>query len=385
MWCWWPAAGEGGVVVGGRGGQVWVAAAVRSNLSYDPQKDLVAIVQLVDTPMVLVVPDAMPVANLADFIALAKSKPGALTFASTGTGTISHLIGDAFKYAADIDILHVPYKGAAQGLPDLLAGQVNAMFTSAAAAHGYLSGKGLGVLALASDVRLPSLPDVPTFAQAGIKDLAIPVWVGLMAPRGVPPEGVDRLHSEFVKVLKDPATVRRQGTRRHCALETGRRPQSSEARLTPMRITVIGAGNIGLAVAAHACHHGHDTTLWSPSGAGTAALAAGQPLRYAGAIEGQARPGVVSDLPAAVRDADVVYIALPATAHAGVFKQLGQCLRDAQPVILSALSSVSALVLDRELAARGLRSNIAVFGSTPMTARRASTPQLQGSAPRPRP
>ncbi|MCW5262512.1 NAD/NADP octopine/nopaline dehydrogenase [Verminephrobacter eiseniae] len=147
-----------------------------------------------------------------------------------------------------------------------------------------------------------------------------------------------------------------------------------------MRITVIGAGNIGLAVAAHACHHGHDTTLWSPSGAGTAALAAGQPLRYAGAIEGQARPGVASDLPAAVRDADVVYIALPATAHAGVFKQLGQCLRDAQPVILSALSSVSALVLDRELAARGLRSNIAVFGSTPMTARRASTPEVQVSA-----
>src|SRR6218665_959471 len=113
---------------------------------------------------------AEPVANLADFIALAKSKPGALTFASTGTGTISHLIGDAFKYAADIDILHVPYKGAAQGLPDLLAGQVNAMFTSAAAAHGYLSAKRLRALALASDVRLPSLPDVPTFAQAGIKD-----------------------------------------------------------------------------------------------------------------------------------------------------------------------------------------------------------------------
>src|SRR6218665_3550569 len=177
-----------------------------------------------------------------------------------------------------------------------------------------------------------------------------------------------------------PGTVRRHGTRRHCALERGRGPKSSEARLTPMRITVIGAGNIGLAVAAHACHHGHDTTLWSPSGAGTAALAAGQPLRYAGAIEGQARPGVASDLPAAVRDADVVYIALPATAHAGVFKQLGQCLRDAQPVILSALSSVSALVLDRELAARGLRSNIAVFGSTPMTARRAPTPEVQVSA-----
>lgn len=199
------APADGHVLLMASGGQVSVAAAVRSNLSYDPQKDLVAIVQLVDTPMVLVVPDAMPVANLADFIALAKSKPGALTFASTGTGTISHLIGDAFKYAADIDILHVPYKGAAQGLPDLLAGQVNAMFTSAAAAHGYLSAKRLRALALASDVRLPSLPDVPTFAQAGIKGLAIPVWVGLMAPRGVPPEVVDRLNSEFVKVLKDPA------------------------------------------------------------------------------------------------------------------------------------------------------------------------------------
>lgn len=191
------------------GGQVSVAAAARPNLSYDPQKDLVAVALLVDTPMVLVVPEAMPVANLAEFIALAERQPGTLTFASTGTGTISHLSGEAMKHAAGIDILHVPYKGAAQGLTDLLAGQVSAMFTSAASAHAYLTSKRLRALATTYVERLPALPEVPTFAEAGLKGFAISVWAGLMAPRGVAPEVISLLHGEYTKALKDPA-IRQQ-------------------------------------------------------------------------------------------------------------------------------------------------------------------------------
>ncbi|WP_010103082.1 NAD/NADP-dependent octopine/nopaline dehydrogenase family protein [Verminephrobacter aporrectodeae] len=144
-----------------------------------------------------------------------------------------------------------------------------------------------------------------------------------------------------------------------------------------MHVAILGTGNIGLAIAAHCCHHKHQATLWSPSGAGAAALASGQPLRYAGAIEGVAMPRVAHDLRAAIGNADLVFVALPANAHAGVLRQLGQCLNDVQPVIISALSSVSALVLDRELAARGVRARIAAFGSTPLTARRVSETEVR--------
>ncbi len=203
------AAPDGYTLLMASGGQVSVPTAVHTKLNYDPQKDLTPVVQLVDTPMVLVVPESMPVASLADFIALAKRKPGTLTFASTGNGTISHLTGEAFRHAAGIDMLHVPYKGAAQGLTDLLAGQVNAMFTSAASAQAYLSSKRLRALAVATGARLPVLPGVPTFTEAGLKDFVVPVWAGLMAPRGVPPDVVSRLNSEYVKALKSPE-VRRQ-------------------------------------------------------------------------------------------------------------------------------------------------------------------------------
>lgn len=191
------------------GGQVSVASALQAKLNYDPQKDLVPVVQLIETPMVLVVPESMQVTNVAEFTALARRKPGMLTFASTGNGTISHLTGEAFKHAAGIDILHVPYKGAAQGLTDLLAGQVSAMFTSAASAQAYLSSKRLRALAVATGARLPVLPAVPTFTEAGLKGFVVPVWAGLMAPRGVPPDVVSRLNSEYVNALKSPE-VRKQ-------------------------------------------------------------------------------------------------------------------------------------------------------------------------------
>lgn len=192
------AVPDGYTLLMATGGQVSVASALQAKLNYDPQKDLVPVVQLIETPMVLVVPESTQAANVAEFIAVAKRKPGMLTFASTGNGTISHLTGEAFKHAAGIDILHVPYKGAAQGLTDLLAGQVSAMFTSAASAQAYLSSKRLRALAVATTVRLPVLPTVPTFTEAGLKGFVVPVWAGLMAPRGVPPDVVSRLNWKTV-------------------------------------------------------------------------------------------------------------------------------------------------------------------------------------------
>ncbi len=144
-----------------------------------------------------------------------------------------------------------------------------------------------------------------------------------------------------------------------------------------MRIAVIGAGNIGLAIAAYCGHQGHEVTIWSPSGASTRALAAGQPLRYGGVIEGEFAPRVAPRLSEAIRDADAVIVALPANAHGAVLAELGRCLAHEQPVMLFALSSVSALVLDRELAARGVRTTIAASGTTPLTARKVSDSEVR--------
>lgn len=145
-----------------------------------------------------------------------------------------------------------------------------------------------------------------------------------------------------------------------------------------MRIAVLGAGNIGLAVAAYLCHAGHQVALWSPSGASTAALGGAQrPLCYTGVVEGVASPEIAPDLPAALRRADAVFVALPANAHASVLGQLGRQIDPGQTVILSASSSVGALLLDREQAARGLRNTIAAFGSTPLTARREAPTRVR--------
>jgi opine dehydrogenase len=144
-----------------------------------------------------------------------------------------------------------------------------------------------------------------------------------------------------------------------------------------MNIAVIGAGNIGFAAAAYFCHHGHDVTIWSPSGASTRELGAGRPLRYAGVIEGVATPRVAQALAEAIAGAEVVFVALPGNAHGAVLRQLGQSVTSEQAVIICSLSSVSALVLDRELAARGIRATIAAFGTTPLTARKQSDREVR--------
>jgi tripartite-type tricarboxylate transporter receptor subunit TctC len=241
------ATPDGYTLLMASGGQVSVASAVQPKLGYDPLHDLVPVVQLVDTPMVLVVPQAMPVTSVAEFIALARQKPGMLSFASTGSGTISHLTGEAFKHAAGIDILHVPYKGASQGLSDLLAGQVNAMFTSAASAQAYLSAGRLRALGVAGGTRLPILPKVPTFTEAGLKDFVIPVWAGIMVPRGTPPGIVARLQKEYTRALQNPEV--RQQLEAMGAVVVGNTPEqfSSVVQQDAMRWkAVVAKGNVKL-------------------------------------------------------------------------------------------------------------------------------------------
>ena len=181
------------------GGPISLAPALHAKLAYDPLKDFVYITQLVDTPMALVVTPSLPAKSVAELVALAKSKP--LNYASTGNGTISHLTMEALKHATGINVTHVPYKGAAPAFVDMLSGQVSLMFTSTASAVPYTSSGKLRMLAVASRKRSPSLPEVPTMIEAGVKDFESTVWVGVAATGGTPQPIVKKLHDELLRAL----------------------------------------------------------------------------------------------------------------------------------------------------------------------------------------
>ena len=184
------------------GGPISLAPALHAKLAYDPLKDFVYITQLVDTPMALIVTPALPAKSVAELIAIAKAKP--LNYASTGNGTISHLTMEALKHATGINVTHVPYKGAAPAFIDMLSGQVSLMFTSTASAVPYTSTGKLRMLAVASRKRSPSLPEVPTMIEAGVKDFESTVWVGMAATGGTPQPVVKKLYDVLLLALKAP-------------------------------------------------------------------------------------------------------------------------------------------------------------------------------------
>jgi tripartite-type tricarboxylate transporter receptor subunit TctC len=184
------------------GGPISLAPALHAKLAYDPLKDFVYITQLVDTPMALIITPALPAKSVTELVAFAKSK--SLNYASTGNGTISHLTMEALKHATGINVVHVPYKGAAPAIIDMLSGQVSLMFTSTASAVPYTSSGKLRMLAVASRKRSPSLPEAPTLIEAGIRDFESTVWVGVAATGGTPQSIVTKLHDEFVRALAAP-------------------------------------------------------------------------------------------------------------------------------------------------------------------------------------
>ena len=184
------------------GGPISLAPALHAKLAYDPLKDFVYITELVDTPMALIVTPALPAKSVAELIAIAKAKP--LNYASTGNGTISHLTMEALKHATGINVTHVPYKGAAPAFIDMLSGQVSLMFTSTASAVPYTSTGKLRMLAVASRKRSPSLPEVPTMVEAGVKDFESTVWVGMAATGGTPQPVVKKLYDVLLLALKAP-------------------------------------------------------------------------------------------------------------------------------------------------------------------------------------
>jgi tripartite-type tricarboxylate transporter receptor subunit TctC len=175
-------------------------------MAFDPAKDLVPVSLAVTVPNIFVVPPSAPYKTVQEFVDHARKHPGEMTYASYGAGSAAHLIGELLKNQAGIDLLHVPYKGGAPALTDLMGGQVNSYFANAASSIGYVKSGKLRALAVTSAKRMAALPDVPTLAESGFKNFEVLEWNGFFVPKGTPKEIVDRLSAEIKAATMDPST-----------------------------------------------------------------------------------------------------------------------------------------------------------------------------------
>ena len=178
------AAPDGYTIGSGNLAPLAVNPTMMSMLPYNPTRDLAPVILIENSPLVLSVSNTLPVNSLSELIALAKKEPGKLTFGSSGVGGAHHLSGEMFREAANIDIIHVPYKGGAPASTDLMAGHLSMMFEMGYAALPAIQGKKIRPLAVTSAQRLALLPEVPTMAELGVKDFESYNWQGIIAPAG---------------------------------------------------------------------------------------------------------------------------------------------------------------------------------------------------------
>ena len=174
------------------------------SIPYDPIKDFAPVTQVASTPNVLVVNPSVPAASVREFIAHAKANPGKLSFGSGSIGSAGHLAGELFKTLAGVDMVHVPYKGAAPAMQDLVGGQIQLMFDNLASSLGQVKGGTVRALAVTTSARSGFAPELPTIAESGLPGFDISTWFGVFAPAGTPREALTRLHAEFTKALAAP-------------------------------------------------------------------------------------------------------------------------------------------------------------------------------------
>ncbi len=173
-------------------------------LPYDPVKDFVPVAEVGWTPMILVVHPSVPANSVKELIALAKSKPGQINYASAGNGTTNHLAGEVFKHMAGIDLVHIPYKGNPLAVLDVLSGQVPVMFDFVITSLPHVKAGKLRALAVTDAKRIPQLPDVPTVSESGVPGFEAGTWFAVFAPAGTPQALVTKLNKEIVRILNLP-------------------------------------------------------------------------------------------------------------------------------------------------------------------------------------
>ena len=200
---------DGYTLMMGSNSSLSVAPNLYSNWPYDPLKGITPISNLAIVPFVLVVKPGLPVQSLAELLALAKQKPGQLTMASGGNGSSNHLVGELFQMMTCVKFSHVPYKGTGAALVDLAGGQVDLLFDQASSTVPNVRGGKIRAIAIASRTRQATLPDTPTFAEAGLRDFEIDNITGIVGPSGMPADAVAKIHAAAVKALATPAVKER--------------------------------------------------------------------------------------------------------------------------------------------------------------------------------
>ena len=181
----------------------------QKKMNYDPARDLLPVSQAANALNVLVVHPSLPTANVKEFVALAKSRPGQLNYGSSGAGATDHLAGELFNALTGARMVHVPYKGGAPAMLDLVSGNVQVVFSTVSTAIASIQANRIRPLAMTGNQRFELMPDLPTMAQAGLKGFEVNNWYGLFAPAGTPKDVVARLNAEMVKALAAPDVRKR--------------------------------------------------------------------------------------------------------------------------------------------------------------------------------
>jgi tripartite-type tricarboxylate transporter receptor subunit TctC len=202
---------DGYTLVIGQTSNLAINPTLYARMPYDSQKDLAPIVLLANAPLVMVTGMGTPYKTLADAVNAAKAKPGTLNFASPGNGTVAHLTSELFQKAAGVKTQHVPYKGAAQALTDVISGTVEFYTSSVPTLIGQIKNNKLRPLAVTSAKRVDDLPNVPTINESGYKGFDAVTWFGLLAPTGTPKDVLARLNAEFNKALQQPELRKKLG------------------------------------------------------------------------------------------------------------------------------------------------------------------------------
>lgn len=195
------APADGHTLFFGTTGTMAINPSLYSKLRYDPLKDFAPVSLMATTMNVLVVNPQVPARNLGDVVKLAKAKPGDISYGSAGNGSSNHLSGELFRTSAGIQITHVPYKGSAPALVDLLGGRLTMMFDTIAQQTQNVAVGKVRAIAVTGPKRSPLLPDVPTAQEAGLKDFDVTIWFGVLAPAGTPAPVIERLNREIVAVM----------------------------------------------------------------------------------------------------------------------------------------------------------------------------------------